>query len=538
MPQPGTLVGAGTTQVTLTAHDNAGNTADLSFPVGVRFVATFALAMKGGEVPGAGTDFRIPEGAKWGAFGAPSITAEGMNAGWQASVVAPRGVSFHGIFSGPIDAPVLRLRTGEIARDAIGAGVNGVTFQSFREPVFAGDDFAVMATLKGPHVSTGNRNATGIWVGQSGLPKEIARQGTAAPGAGGAKFAAFTSLAMPAPDAVFFTARLTAPVAKDVGLWVWTAATGTKLVLREGDDFSLPRLRQPLKSFQALSSVPGSPGHGRYDADLKAIDVLVTLPSGQAIARVGANGQTQLVAASAYAFSPSLTFNLPSSPGRGGLPSVLATFPFVSLPGIPVLKRTCIYQPNSFPEYAGSYLAQTDQPAPGAEPAVFRSFLDPVSGYDFADVPVQFFAAMLAGAAKSADTGLWVHGSALELVAREGAEPPGAPGTKWASFTSLSVLEGRGPMFTAKLASGATRVTAGNDAGLWATDSAGSLRLIFREGQEVVPGKNLQSFQLLGAVAGSPGQRRAWASADASAQVIYLAFFTDGTSAILRVTVP
>jgi hypothetical protein len=64
------------------------------------------------------------------------------------------------------------------------------------------------------------------------------------------------------------------------------------------------------------------------------------------------------------------------------------------------------------------------------------------------------------------------------------------------------------------------------------------LRLILREGQEIVPGKEIQHFDVLGAVAGSPGQRRAWTTGDASARVIYRAQFTDGTSAILGTAVP
>ena len=36
-----------------------------------------------------------------------------------------------------------------LATDANGDPVSGVTFKSFREPVFAGEDFAVLATVKG-----------------------------------------------------------------------------------------------------------------------------------------------------------------------------------------------------------------------------------------------------------------------------------------------------------------------------------------------------------------------------------------------------
>jgi hypothetical protein len=92
-------------------------------------------------------------------------------------------------------------------------------------------------------------------------------------------------------------------------------------------------------------------------------------------------------------------------------------------------------------------------------------------------------------------------------------------------------------MFTADLSSGATRVKSTNDQGLWATDSGGTLRLLVREGN-TVKGKVLRGFRVLETVPGSPDQRRSWTDGDPAATVIYLASFTDGTSAILTTTVP
>jgi hypothetical protein len=68
-------------------------------------------------------------------------------------------------------------------------------------------------------------------------------------------------------------------------------------------------------------------------------------------------------------------------------------------------------------------------------------------------------------------------------------------------------------------------------------DSTGALRLVVREG-DPINAKTLRSFTVLGSVEGSPGQRRAWTTGDASARVIYRAFFTDGTSAIVSTAVP
>jgi hypothetical protein len=136
------------------------------------------------------------------------------------------------------------------------------------------------------------------------------------------------------------------------------------------------------------------------------------------------------------------------------------------------------------------------------------------------------------------DTGLWVYrNGALELLAREGSEPPGAAGTRWKKFDSLTVIEGRGPAFTAKLAAGTAPVEQGNDRGLWVSDSSGELRLLLREG-DTVAGKTLRSFSLLQPLAGSPGQRRSWTIGDPTATLIYLATFTDGATAILTISIP
>lgn len=537
-PVANTIVGEGAMLVTLTARDAAENEASVSFSVTVLVSDTAVVMMKGGSVPGAGVDPRIPAGTTMRRFGVPSITKDGQNAGWLATAMTPARRTFRGIFSGPILAPGLRVRTGEPARDDAGAPVTDVTFKSFREPVFAGDDFAFAATVHGARIGAGNDS--GLWVGESGTLAEIAREGAVAPGAGVAKFVAFTSVAMPAAGTVFFTAKLGAPPSKDYGLWVWSAATGTRLVLREGEFVNLGGNPVALKSFHALTSVNGSFGHGRYVADVPALDVRLGFADPDrttAIGTVAADGNVQVTQRSGQT-DPNgrvpVSFGVPSSPGQGMGATAVTTFSPDAARGITPASAVTIY------DYDGGLIrAQKGMVAPGVAPATFKSFLDPVSGHGFDGGRVQFFAATLAGAAaRSGASGLWAYTGNLALVAREGAEPPDAPGTKWQRFASLSVLEGRGPMFTATLASGGARVTAANDAGLWATDSTGALRMIFREGEEIVPGKKLKSFTLLGAVSGSPGQRRAWTTGDTSARVIYRAFFIDGSSAILSTALP
>ena len=73
-----------------------------------------------------------------------------------------------------------------------------------------------------------------------------------------------------------------------------------------------------------------------------------------------------------------------------------------------------------------------------------------------------------------------------------------------------------------------------NDAGLWAVDSTGALRLLAREG-DVIGAKTLKSMTVLTAVSGSPGVTRSFNNAG---QVIYRATFTDGSQSVVVVQVP
>lgn len=535
-PPAGTLLGEGTWQITLVATDLVGNQRTLVFEVQVQVSGSAALATKGGAVPNDDTDPRIPFGSQWGTFGVPSINMNGTTAGWMATVKASAKVSFQGIFHGAPTAPKLALRTGDGVTDATGAPVSNVTFKSFREPVFSCDEFAVLATVKGTGVKTAND--TGIWFGEEGGLREVAREGTVAAGTS-VKFKAFTSLAMPSPGVVCFVAALAAPAAKDMGLWVWTPDDGLRLALREGDAVDVG-IGDPVvvKSFKALTSVTGSPGHGRYDGNSGVLDVLLTLQDGTidtaivapdaSVTAVDQSGEQDIEGHTLA------TLGVPSSPGPTNSVTRV-TLALDTQAGITKANNTGIYDTSE-----NVLRAQSGLPATGAEPAKFKAFLDPVAGLDPLFAPVQAFAATLVGTTAAKDTGIWAYTDAtgLKLIAREGSEPEDVPGTKWKTFTSLSVLEGRGVMFTATIASGTTKVKTTNDAGLWATDSTGALKLILRESQEVLPGKFLRSFDVLKSIAGSPGQRRAWTAADPSARIIYRAFFTDGSSAIVSTAVP
>ena len=77
-------------------------------------------------------------------------------------------------------------------------------------------------------------------------------------------------------------------------------------------------------------------------------------------------------------------------------------------------------------------------------------------------------------------------------------------------------------------------VDATNDVGVWAMDSTGALRLLFREG-DMIEGRQLKSFTVLKAVPGSPGVTHAFNDAG---QVAWRATFIDGTTAVMVTQVP
>jgi hypothetical protein len=183
--------------------------------------------------------------------------------------------------------------------------MTGTRFASLREPVFAGERFGFAATLSGAGVVP--TTDTGIWIGEESEGgdslRSIAREGSDAPGTNGAKFQAFQSLVMPGSDALYFKAKLKVNLggvssADDQGIWVWTQS-GTRLILRKGQSVDLGSGVLQVKSFEVLSTVAGSAGHGRYDAAEQRIDALVSFTNGtKAVATIGQDAGIELIALS------------------------------------------------------------------------------------------------------------------------------------------------------------------------------------------------------------------------------------------------
>ena len=65
----------------------------------------------------------------------------------------------------------------------------------------------------------------------------------------------------------------------------------------------------------------------------------------------------------------------------------------------------------------------------------------------------------------------------------------------------------------------------------------GDLRIVLRGG-DIVNGKELRAFDILGTVRGSAGQQRAWAQGDETPTLIYRAHFVDGTQSVVTIALP
>ncbi|HZJ17091.1 MAG TPA: hypothetical protein VFD27_18700, partial [Chthoniobacteraceae bacterium] len=122
----------------------------------------------------------------------------------------------------------------------------------------------------------------------------------------------------------------------------------------------------------------------------------------------------------------------------------------------------------------------------------------------------------------------------FSTVATLATNPPGVPlAVRWKSFTSVAAPGGGlGPLFIATLQG--VGVEPGNDKGLWVVDTTGTLRCLVREGDQVA-GRTVKTFNILRAVPGTPGVTRAF---NAQTQIVWLATFWDGSTALVETAIP
>jgi len=200
-------------------------------------------------------------------------------------------------------------------------------------------------------------------------------------------------------------------------------------------------------------------------------------------------------------------------------------------------------------------IAQTGTSAPGYTPGsnvgTFATLSDPV----YSDSDAVAFIGTLSGSGaanatvtKSNNTGIWATTSGLLLlVARTGDLAPDANGTRsssgpvFASFQQFSLPDQGGVVILANLVSGRPGpggVVPGNTQGIWAVDTAGTLKQIIRTGESLAVNglaKTLSSLSIFNVPSASAGQTRHFNN---PGDLIYKVTFTDGSPGIVQSVFP
>ena len=126
-------------------------------------------------------------------------------------------------------------------------------------------------------------------------------------------------------------------------------------------------------------------------------------------------------------------------------------------------------------------------------------------------------------------------------MALQGGQAPGCPsGVSFADFPQIGLSDQGGATNNGRVLLYATLnlnaplgVTAASNAGIWAVDSSGTLQLIVRTG-DIVGSKVISTLTFLTPSAYAGGQNRNFAQG--TGNLAYLATFTDGTAALISVT--
>ncbi len=528
-PPAGTATVPGALPVTITARDGAGNTTGLTFTVVVRPANATSLPAisQRSPAPGAGTPGGPPADALLASFGTPATDDDSdlaYTAKW-TSVSTGKG---SGLFK----------NTTCVAK--IGGtvpGVPGATFKTLTDPVVERGHVAFLATIAG--VPPAKNKA--VVSDTSGTLAIIARAGDPAPGAGGATFKSFKAVSLSA-DGVAIFAQLTGGIgaaktttANDYGLWAQDATQSLTLVLREGQLVGT----RTIKTLLAYRPGLGSTGQGRGWHTTSAMQSLARFTDKtQAVLRADITGAVTTLSQSgpagegppaiAGASFASYSFPAVNDAGHSAFLGTLA----LGTGSVAKQNQRAIFTRIGTANYTPIARLAEISTAGGA---AFSLLKDPVLA---ADDGLAFPATMNGGTATGlAKSTLWWKppAGALTLLAQGGGQPGDmAVGTQWKAFTNLAIAPGRGPLFTATLVVGKAGVTAAGATGMWAKDFTGATRGLFRTG-DIIAGRPLKKFTLLTASIGSTGVTRSF---NAVGELVWLATFSDKTTAIIRTTVP
>lgn len=434
-------------------------------------------------------------------------------------------------------------------------GTGGANFATLGDPV-SNDNAAVAfrATLKTQTGVVTTSNATGVWSSSSGTLQLVARQGSTAPGTGGATFATFTSLGLTNSAGAVFAATLNAgtgiSAANNSGIWEGNSAGDLHIVLRLGDTVG-PKTITKLTFLPTETYVNGQTrgfnasggiicGATFSDKTTGLVKVVGGTPSITQISGSNASG----TAGATYATFGNSAIN---NNGRAAFQGTMTS----GVGGITSTTNTGIWADNS----AGTRLliAQIGTPSAPSTAANFLTFSNPVYNSNEA---VAFRATLKGtGVSTSNSVGIWAtngNATGLSLIAQQGVTPaPGCPaGATFATFTELALPDQGGAtnkggvIFLATLNTNTlAAVTSSNNLGIWAIDNAGALQLVIRTGDTLnLNPSGVPNFKTITGLAFLPvatiinGQSRSFDQFNGD--LVYVATFSDKSTAIFNVSFP
>ncbi len=498
------------------------------------FTANFALtapqesAHKGGQVPGetAGVLFKR--------FGTPAVY--GSRVVVQGYFAQPGEASQNGLFDG-VSLQELH-RSGETA-----PGITSGKFSSFSLPALNGNGMAFVALASAP----GKGTEAGVWSDALGALTLLGVAGGPVPEISGAKFNAFSSVALPETGGAIFVAKMRhgfggVSASNDTGLWRETAS-GVKLLIRTGQKLSIGGggTLRTIRTFTAIPGVPGSQSQRRSFTSDGTVYVRVSFTD-------GSSGILELPPTNAPAIVDALTTDAPETLptaafSKFGIPaggaSNLAFEASLAVGHGGVTKATSLGIFTGAPGAAAPLVREGDG-APGVSGGFFSSFSDPGLSENGA---LAFLGHLKTGGGitSAKATGLWSTATgSLHLAAQAGQLAPGAGTAKFKSFSSFIIPDtnaSKGPLYLARLASGAG-ASGANNMGLWATDESNGGHLIVRTGDHLqVDGKTrtVLLIEVLNFAQYSPGKGNA---VGAGGLVAYRLVFTDLSDAIYTAYLP
>ena len=407
-------------------------------------------------------------------------------------------------------AATVVVRSGDAA-----AGVEGATYAGFRAPTLTiGGRIGFRGFLNGPAV--GFSDDTGLWVGTPDAWQLIAREGDAAPGAGGALYSSLDTPVINRDGRVAFGSRLSSSSgnSNEEGIWVGNPGA-VSLAVRTGD------------------VAPGSGGARYFFLVSPQLNDAGQLAFGGGFTGAGANNTNNRGLWLGTPESPNLVvLTGDTAPGTGDAVYAIVSGTALNNTGrIAFSGTTTGTGVNSGldwglwtgPPDALTLAAREGDTAPGTGGATYSSF----GNLALNDAGQIAFDGSLRGSGVNGTnrTGIWTGiTDAVTLVARTGGTSPGSDGAAYRRFGPVAINRGGRIAFRGDFESDLGEFF--DDTGIYAQDAYGQLVQVAREGQSL-DGRTVFEVDL-----GTDGY--VGDAALGTAATAYVAGFTDGSQAILR----